>query len=797
MPRLSYLLAILCLPMIVGCNGCSTDPNKEQEDQEQAPIQDFTPRPSLAFPADANPSANGIKPGHWMTAAQSLKSNKLDARGDLISQSSVAKQTLPGAMVSTGQQFGPKSIRPVVLPKGQMRRFDFRLLTPIPASTELRRMSIASRFVSSGRGTFFDTGRQPYNTMYGEEFFFVVLTTRPQRFARMQVADWVRPFKPPEAFQQQSANYRIVFPPTKDVLPLPETMLDWTSTAVVLWDDLDANALTPQQSIALSDWLRFGGQLIVNGAAASDAISKTRLANVLPLTPTGNIELDPDSAAELLVGCSVPADPSTEKQIALVRGQAGRVAIDGKLSRDAKEVDNTGNLVLTRRVGRGRVVQPRFDLTADWMQSWESYDSFFNSVILLRPRRKYVESTDAMDLAMYTQEFVDYPDLKSDAAINTRYRIMARDAILRTSIEGADSSRKISSQIDPLTYVDAVTGISGWSDNSDTINLFRQILKAESGIEIPQSSLVLRSLGWYLLILVPVNYLIFRLMGRLEYAWLAVPVIAVGGAIWVARAARLDIGFARSQTELAVLELPPNYSRGHLTRIMAIYNSLSSRYDIQFKTLDGAAAPVDEYVSQTEEDDSIFKTSFAEGPALSGLAINSNQVKMVHAEQMIDIGGGIELQGENLVNTSEYELLDAYVVENNGPDAAPRFAVVGVCPPGSSTTLRFREAKSPAITDELPMQTAQLIRRLAAPEAMMPGTKRLVGRIDGALPGVTISPAANQAAAQTIVLAHLGYAALPQPLPDTNLLSQFRKQQQIDLDASFNKENQSTDDQKE
>ncbi len=154
--------------------------------------------------------------------------------------------------------------------------------------------------------------------------------------------------------------------------------------------------------------------------------------------------------------------------------------------------------------------------------------------------------------------------------------------------EGADKSQKISSDVDPLTYVDAVTGISGWSDNSDTINLCRDILKAESGIEIPDSSLVFRSLGWYLLILVPINYLIFRLMGRLEYAWLAVPVIAVGGAIWVARAARLDIGFARSQTELAVLELPANYSRGHLTRIIAIYNSLSSRYDIDFKTIDGA-----------------------------------------------------------------------------------------------------------------------------------------------------------------------------------------------------------------
>ena len=489
-------------------------------------------------------------------------------------------------------------------------------------------------------------------------------------------------------------------------------MLDWTSTAVVLWDDLDANGLTPQQETALADWVRFGGQLIVNGASASDAIAKTRLADVLPLRPTGNIELDPDATADLLNGCSVPGDPSTEKQIALVRSQSGRVSVDGNLAPGAAAIDDTGNLVLQRRVGRGRVVQPRFDLTSDWMQSWESYDSFINSVILLRPSREYVESTNPNDLSLFTQQFIKYPDLKADAAINTQLRLATRDSILKTGVEGADTSQKISSVVDPLTYVDAVTGVGGWTDTSDTLSLCRDILKDESGIEIPDSSLVVRSLGWYLLILVPINYLVFRVMGRLEYAWLAVPVIAVGGAIWVARAARLDIGFARSQMELAVLELPANYSRGHLTRVIAIYNSLSSRYDVDFKTIDGAAAPVDAYVAATEADDSVFKTSFAEGPSLSGLAVGSNKVKLVHTEQMIDMGGGFSRQGDSLLNDSEHELLDAYVIENNGPGDV-RIAVLGACPPGSSTTLRFRELSSPPVSDELPMQTARLIRRLA------------------------------------------------------------------------------------
>ncbi len=125
-------------------------------------------------------------------------------------------------------------------------------------------------------------------------------------------------------------------------------------------------------------------------------------------------------------------------------------------------------------------------------------------------------------------------------------------------------------------------------------------------------------MGYYLLILVPINYLVFRLLGRLEYAWLAVPLIAIGGAVWVARAARLDIGFARSQTEIALLELQPNYQRGHLSRVVAIYNSLSSTYDIEFKTIDGAAAPIWSGSSDSKRSGAVFRTGFAEGPMLSG-----------------------------------------------------------------------------------------------------------------------------------------------------------------------------------
>ena len=299
MPRARFFLLLLCLPLVVGCEGCRND-SRSDEKKDEGPIQDFSSKPALAYPADSKLNGGGIKPGHWMTAAQTLKSNKADMRGELATQATIVKSdTLNGGGVSD-QKDGIESLRPVYLPKGQQRRFDVRVLTPTPSSVQQRKSFLSSRFASLGRSAFFDTGRQPFNVMQAQEYFFIILTNRPERFAAFQVADWVKPLRGEYEFQSSEPNYRIVIPSTENVLAIPETMLDLTSTAVVLWDNLPPETLTPQQMTAVTDWVRFGGHLIVNGADASDSLAKTALSGMLPLIPRSNIELDPDSATELL-----------------------------------------------------------------------------------------------------------------------------------------------------------------------------------------------------------------------------------------------------------------------------------------------------------------------------------------------------------------------------------------------------------------------------------------------------------------------------------------------------------------
>ena len=765
--------ALLTLPFIVGCEGCrqvGQDPNAKKDD-EKAPRTAYSTEAAIVYPDNQNAAFGYVKPGHWMTGAQSIRSNKADMRGQLRSHSSASVKNVD--LEITGSIDSRDTIRPVVLPKGRMRRFDFRFRVPIPKSIETRKVLLSSRLVPRSGGVF-EMGGQPFNVLQGAEYFFVILTTKPERFSLVQKGNWARASEMDlSGGTLQKNNYRVVIPDASKLLTVPETMLDMSSIAVILWDDLSEDALTPPQQQALADWVRFGGRLIVNGPGASEAVANTAIADLLPLFPTSNIELDQDAAIDLLRRWSVPTDRSLEKQVEMVRAESSRIAIDGKLGKGAVAIPETASLVLSRNVGRGHVIQPRFDLTAPWVEAWDSYDSFFNGVILNRPARAFVQNGfETIETEEELSLFFAGTNRRSDAAANSQFRIMTRDGML---IDSEDQTVKRSgSAYDAFNRVDAITGLSAWNDNSDSIKLLRDTLTGEAGIEIPGSALVIRSLAIYLVLLVPINYLVFRIMNRLEYAWFAVPFIAVFGAIFAARQARLDIGFARSNTELAVVETHAGYPRAHLTRMIGVYNSLSDRYELQFRTVDGIASPLDGEPDPGTTVEPVIKTSFEEGPSLDDFAVPSNRMRYVHTEEMVDLGGGITFdETQTLVNGTGADLLDGILVRR-AEDGTSEIALVGGLSSGEGRVIEFDGPKLPVLSSDMPMQTDRLIRRFASPAGMPPGSVRLVARIDGALEGLEIAPRASQRFAQTLVIAHLRHPKLPKSTIDTNLPSDFR-----------------------
>ncbi|OYP33915.1 hypothetical protein [Rhodopirellula sp. MGV] len=789
MPRYAFFCyVLLTVPLIVGCEGCRPN-SPTTADGEPIPKEAYTVGPTVSYPQDQNSGFGLAKPGHWGTAEQSLRSNQSDRRGEMSTQVSVLLQDRDLQQIGTLKSIA--SVRPVVLPEGQMRRLDFRYLVPLPNDSFATRVNVSSSLMADSGGVL-DTGSQPLVAMGSSEYSFVVLTTRPERFTRFQTANWAS-FKSGSLIDEKlTINYRVIVPKADNgILPLPETFLDMTSIAVIFWDDLSQDALTPLQQLAISDWVRFGGRLIVNGAAASESIVNTSIADLLPLEPTSNIELDGEAAAEMLTNHSVKDDRSLAKQRSVLEQDSSHVAIDGRITSKAESVAGTGSLVLRQRFGRGAVVQSRFNLTDSWIMDWDSYDSFINSVFLGRPARVFSVAQGSVAYANGDSEGepldVHPDDLElrfsksrnnADAAANTHLRIASRDAILKQSGPIETSTGSV---FDPLSSPHPIGGLGAWNDNSDVMSVLRSTLIQEAGLEIPDSSMVVRSLLVYLVILVPVNYIVFRLMNRLEYAWFAVPVIAIIGAAWAARQAQLDIGFARSSTEVAIVEAYADYPRAHLTRLMAIYNSLSSRYTLQFATHDGAAATLSDESNPDISIEPTFRVSFDEGPAFHDFAVSSNRMRFAHTEEIIDLGGGIRIdpttdgsgQGQ-LINETDLELFDAIVVRRDETGES-HIAVIGAISPGEAQTIEYGPASGVSLPSDLPLDIDVIMGRLTDPVALPEDSIRLICRVDGRMDGLTITPNASQQNAQTVLLVHLQEPPLPEIEADVNLISSFAR----------------------
>jgi len=459
------------------------------------------------------------------------------------------------------------------------------------------------------------------------------------------------------------------------------------------------------------------------------------------------------------------------------------VGVELKLHPAAREIDGTGGLVVERRTGGGRIVVTRFPLTDVRMKQWKSFDNFFNAVLLRRPPRRFNEDNYALlDVKWDDQNLFD---MLLEPRLGSTLRYFSRDVGTlpdpklgdvkwRPDMTNAVPPETREPQVDPLTgrprrpgatfsrgpvygtpgplgggfyygeeekrRIDTSTihpgtddwhfcgyhsrmpaGVAAWDDEGAASNEARDILTKAAGIEIPSADFVMKVLGVYLLVLVPLNWLIFWLMGKVEWAWIAAPLIALVGAGAVIRLAQLDIGFARSRTEVAVLEIQGGYERAHLTRYTALYSSLSSSYTMIFDEPTALSSPFsagkqnESYLSIQQYTDVTLRRD--KETSLAGVQVSSNSTGMVHSEQMLPLGTsaktletlrlvGNETQGYSVSNTTDLTIRDIGVfrrVDSRPAKAGERSlpqieaAYVAKLEPASSAILRFSPL---AVSDE-------------------------------------------------------------------------------------------------
>lgn len=844
-------------------------------------------------PEDKVPNIS-VKAGHWTAVQETAKANNFDFPGELATYIEEPVISQPAVVEDTTSRLS--ILCPAVLPKGQPKRIDsmFYVQRRDPELGSVYALRTDLRGAHAGRSELAMTTLCPSLKDY--EHLIVVLTSAevtPGAYTHFDRLHSVSLPKTDLIEEDHVQHYRVVRPTCdrRSGAPLPGHALAWTTIAYVFWDDLEPDALTANQQQALLDWLHWGGQLVLSGPSTIDKLKGSFLTPYLPGEVTQAVKLNESDFEELNDTFSlrrVTQDAAGKRdslsRIAVAE-EAPMIGVALKLHAAGRYIAGTGELVAERRVGGGRIAVTRFPLTDVRIKQWKNFDGFFNSVLLRRPARVF--SQGEIGGLTFQWAIPQLRRMRLEPRIGSTLRYFSRDVgmfvgeeppkrIELTVTELAAGGRRRPgggginsgsvftapgmplgpgfgmdndfSRERPKTFADdpdlddwhfcgyhssPLAGVAAWHDWGAAAHAARQALTEAAGIQIPRASFVAQVLGVYLLVLVPVNWLIFWSIGRVEWAWIAAPLIAVVGAGAVIRLAQLDIGFARSRTEIGILEVQGGYERAHLTRFTALYTSLSSTYDLTFAEPSALALPF----PATQQSESLLTISNYSNvvfrrdkeTALRGVQVSSNSTGMVHSEQMLTLGAnpkvteslqliGDDSTGFSIRNTTDLTLRDVGVfrrvdlpMSGLTPTAVQiETAYVARIEPATSAPVRFiplaedeAETEQPRITNSkstayrapwLPEWSESTVfgeptaagigekgrvslRRLGKLAAqrlrLLPGDVRLVAWTDERLPGMEIAPEAPQNTAYTLILAHLARGALPAPTSDSNVAADF------------------------
>ncbi len=830
--------ALVCLGLILalasgtsGCGGCRKAPTKTLEDLEkdaakkkEEPKKPFESKRLVTQPAggaslaaksgagkssgtsstpeelDDRDSAERLyKPGHWTGVSwENVQANEADFVGEMEIQATDVKGP-PLPLPATPYYL--TIARQAALPKGQAKIFDSVFYVPPNASNPSKAYMSCRLNASRGGGTVLEPPNTILRDMPSYQYHFIILARVPEQYGFLNNLHSVKPFNVKDIDNRIQPYYRVTQIRTDRRAQLPAHVLLWTGIAYVLWDDAAPSALDTDVQQAFVDWLHWGGQLILSGPDTLDALKGSFLEPYLPASSAGERKIGPDELAEINAFAA-----KTVRKLAPVRPWSGIQLLKHP---QAQFVPQSGNLLVERRVGRGRIVASAFRLGDRELADWPGADEFFNAFLLGRPPRRFAQDQEARLKVAWTDGHE-----RLDAARVTNLRFFTRDAGLKLE----DYSPDLPKDVEPPATVGGNPynspdnypmdfgpppppgpGVAAWNDFSPIADAARLSLLNAAQVQIPDRTFIFLFLFIYLIVLVPFNWSIFHTFDRVEWAWIAAPVVAIVSTLLVIKLAQLDIGFVRARTEIAVLEIQGEHTRGHLTRYNALYTSLSTPYDFHF---DDSGAQVLPFPSVSER--SLFTLSPGRQPRnlrytrsdqanLEGLPVPSNSTALMHSEEMFDLGGKLALaqnksgqweianktrltlQGVGLIKKLESGNLQVAWVGKLEPDAIRSLDWVsrsstqsgGRLWPDERNQSPLTAAMNPAeLNGELNLR--QLLDLAEKLENMHPGDVKLLAWINTPLPGLNIKPAAPQSRSAALVLAHLNYVLDNPPHPDAN-----------------------------
>jgi hypothetical protein len=598
---------------------------------------------------------------------------------------------------------------------------------------------------------------------------------------------------------EKERYYRLVLPLDPDKPTLSAHPLTWSTISHIVWDDQAPDILSISQQEALLDWLHWGGQLILTGGAGqsyslyresflgpylpADATGETiSLAEVdlqplsqsypppiHPLGPNDESQPEPLTTEEAIqryarrYEAPVPIRPPRNRPVFLSVLRARPDSSTIPLGEASSHL-----LAVERRVGRGRITMLTINPKDPSFLEWPGLDTLVRRLILRRPEEPIVGAG-----AWLGGRFTPPRRGRLAGWDLSWYRITSRDA--GTSINSPTNNPTN----DPITSktpppIDT-PGVSDWRDGAPIPRLARDLLEQASGITIPSSLFVLRVILAYLIVVVPLNWLVCRyVLNRREWAWFIVPLVALGFAISVERVAARDMGYDTASDEIDLLEMQSEYPRVHLTRLGSLYTNGRTRFAITYPNDSTALVlPLDNGRSIRGEDVSTSIFQSYPVPGLIGLAVQPRSLSLFRAEQMLSLKGAVRLETaegkKRLVNDSELELRDAILIDLAGPGQHQERYVGTI---GSGATVEIDESANPKPKPreriELgpgpdPNPFLDALRATWESRDENAGEVRLVAWVPGTIRGQTIDPPVDRLRGFTAVLIHLRSGTPPGP----------------------------------
>jgi len=776
---------------------------KLEKDKSRAPFEFFR---SQVAPFDVLPF---LKPYQWSTVFLDVRANYQDYEGSL--------QFFPVALPGMPQEV--IYAREARLVKEQRLRLGMQTMLPqFPKEKELNLELLQPGAIRSN-----ELWQVPVRLLPPHQMLVVVLSKESAN----QYASWNRlpscvpagsDREDPMALELQR-YYRMVLPEEADKPFLSPHPLTWAPISHVIWDGLPPDSLSVSHQQAMLDWLHWGGQLVLIGGAGPtySIFRESFLGNYLPAEPTGEnallgeaelkplAEAYPPSVLQAIPLEQDPTNPGVDpepvpslggpyKRWVPIQPPKGRpIFVTGLRPHPGASTVPLGAgsphlLAVEARVGRGRITMLTINPTDPSLVSWPGLDTLIRRVVLRRPEEAASAAAfraigmgppaaqlEGPDLSWYR---ITSRDAGAEAdAMTVRANLVARQIPMPNRRYGAPSAFTQPANQGSLTAAEETAlgriGVAEWRDTTALPRLCRDTLEKASGITVPSSQFVLKVIMAYILALVPLNWLVCRLLlNRREWAWIVVPLLALGFAVGVERVAAYDMGYDSACDEIDLLEVQGAYRRAHLSRFAALYTTGRAKYAIAYPNEPTAVAlPFNNERAIGGEDVTTAVWQSYPVPALQNFSVQPRSLAMFRGEQMLGLSGPIVLEDNQarrtVVNRSELELRDAVLVDFPG-GGQRRETYLGTIAAGASVELG--EKQPGPVTDRVeghdgpdPAPLLAELRRNWEDRPENSGELRLVAWIPQPIGGQTFEPALDRHRGMTAVLVHLRYANPPSP----------------------------------